>query len=145
MSKFNSPSSRVLVVEDNWILAEEIGEALRAVGLDVLGPAGTVADALALIAADEGEIGAAVLDVNLRGETVTPVTDALARLGIPFLYVTGYARAEPCGVRDGAPWLVKPVRMASLISVLEVMGVGGSGASSRVPQDHPAREQVAVG
>lgn len=116
-------NSRVLVVEDEWIIENGMADALRGAGFEVLGPVGTVADALALIgvAAGAGGIGAAVLDVNLRGEPVAPVADALTALRVPFLYVTGYQQGQDAGVHDGAPWLVKPVPTRSLVEVLRTM------------------------
>jgi CheY-like chemotaxis protein len=80
---------RVLVVEDEYLLADDLTHALEQAGAAVLGPVPGIEEALALIAA-ETQIDAAVLDVNLRGEMVFPVADALVARGIPFAFATGY-------------------------------------------------------
>ena len=101
------PLHRILVVEDQWFLATEMEEMLRAAGLEVLGPVDTVADALRLIEAAmaDGGLGAAVLDIQLGGEEVTPVADALAAFGVPFVYATGYPAQHAPGRHDSAPLL----------------------------------------
>src|SRR5215213_12037178 len=85
---------RVLVVEDEWLIAAEIGRALEGAGAVVLGPAHSVEQALALLRDGAGPDGAgpdaALLDVNLRGEAATPVALALAGRGVPFALVTAY-------------------------------------------------------
>ena len=80
---------RLLVVEDDYAIASDLEEALEAHGAQVIGPAGTVADALELIAA-QGEIHGAVLDIDLHGERAYPVADALRARGVPFVFATGY-------------------------------------------------------
>jgi CheY-like chemotaxis protein len=83
---------RVLTVEDEYFIAEELEEALRKAGAVVLGPASSVGAALALLDGDAPP-EAAVLDVNLLGEMVYPVADRLTARGIPFLFTTGYDRS----------------------------------------------------
>jgi CheY-like chemotaxis protein len=80
---------RLLVIEDDYTIASELAEALEAHGAQVIGPAGPVADALALIAA-QAEIDGAVLDIDLHGEGAYPVADALRGRGVPFVFATGY-------------------------------------------------------
>ncbi|CCD93104.1 putative response regulator receiver (CheY-like protein) [Bradyrhizobium sp. ORS 375] len=80
---------RILIVEDEYMLADELRAELGDAGATVLGPVGTVTDALVL-AAREGAIDGAVLDVNLRGEMAFPVADLLIERGIPFVFTTGY-------------------------------------------------------
>jgi DNA-binding response OmpR family regulator len=79
---------RVLIVEDEMIIALEIESMLRALGCEVVGPVGTLKSALRL--AHTEALDAAVLDVNLHGEKVFPVADELQARGIPFLFATGY-------------------------------------------------------
>src|SRR5688500_8003036 len=79
---------RLLVVEDDYAIASDLEEALEAHGAHVIGPAGTVADALELIAA-QAEIDGAVLDIDLHGERAYPVADALRGRGVPFIFATG--------------------------------------------------------
>lgn len=80
---------RLLVVEDEALVAMLIEDALRDLGCVVVGPVGNVAQALALLERDTVE--GALLDVNLGGaERSYPVADALAARGLPFIFVTGY-------------------------------------------------------
>lgn len=80
---------RVLVVEDEYMLADELATELADLGALVLGPVGTVEDALAAIAA-EPDMDGAILDANLRGEMVFPAADLLLERGVPFVFTTGY-------------------------------------------------------
>ena len=105
---------RVLVVEDEWLIAAEIGRALEGAGAVVLGPAYSVGQALALLR-DGAAPDAALLDVNLRGEPVTPVALALAGLGVPFALVTAYATDGLDGPLRAAPRVGKPFTAAGLV------------------------------
>src|SRR3546814_355161 len=78
---------RVLVVEDNFLLADVIADTLREYGCEVVGPAGDVAMAVKL--AREAELDGAVLDLNLYGEFCFPVAAALAERSVPYLFLTG--------------------------------------------------------
>ena len=80
---------RVLVVEDEYLLASYLAEALEENGASVLGPVGSVRDAMSLLDSDS-ELAAAVLDVNLGGEQVYPVADRLLDQHVPFLFTSGY-------------------------------------------------------
>src|ERR1041384_7652891 len=79
---------RILVVEDEVLLAMNIEDMLLESGYEVAGIASRLTPALAL--AREGLFDAAMLDVNLAGEPSFPVADLLAERGIPFLFATGY-------------------------------------------------------
>ena len=106
---------RVLVVEDEWLIAAQIGQVLAGAGAVVLGPAHSVEEAMALLR-DGTPPDAALLDVNLRGELVTPVARALAGLGVPFALVTAYAADgldEP--LLRAAPRVGKPFTAAGLV------------------------------
>lgn len=80
---------RVLVVEDEYMLADELATELDDAGATVLGPVGTIENAIALLQEEE-HIDGVVLDVNLRGEMVFPVADLLVERGVPFVFTTGY-------------------------------------------------------
>jgi len=83
---------RILVVEDEFFLAEDVVKGLEANGAQVVGPVADIDDALDLI--DETEhLDAAVLDLNLRGEMAFAVADALIERGVPFVFATGYDKA----------------------------------------------------
>jgi CheY-like chemotaxis protein len=114
------PSPRVLVVEDEALLALELETGLRELGCEVVGPARNLAEALRL-AASEPRLAAAVLDVNLGGgELVFPVADALAARGVPYLLATGYGSAGPLEGRDAGAVAVlrKPYQRAALAAAL---------------------------
>lgn len=80
---------RVLVVEDEYMIAEEIAEELSNVGAQALGPVARVSDALHLIQMAE-RIDAALLDVNLGHDMIWPVVDLLVARGVPVVLATGY-------------------------------------------------------
>ena len=79
---------RILVVEDEYLLAMEAADALRELGAIVVGPAHRLDIALGLIA-DE-VMDAALLDVNIGGNSSRVVAERLADLGVPFVFTTGY-------------------------------------------------------
>ena len=82
---------RVLVVEDDYFIAEDIRRTLETNGVQVLGPVASVDDALKVIETNE-TIDAAVLDINLSDVMVFPVADALKTRGVPFVFATGYEK-----------------------------------------------------
>ncbi len=107
---------RVLVVEDEALVAMLVEDSLQEAGATVIGPAATVDEALALIR--NGGVDAAVLDVNLRGERVTRVVERLAWLQVPFVFATGYDASCDAGMQTGAPVLQKPFDLERLTSAL---------------------------
>jgi DNA-binding response OmpR family regulator len=107
---------RILVVEDEALVAMLVEDALRDAGFAVIGPASTVGEAFALI--ETGQPEAVVLDLNLAGEASTPVADALAARGVPYVIATGYGAAGLPPGHQHAPVLAKPYDPADLIGVL---------------------------
>ena len=90
---------RILVVEDEFLLAAHIGSVLEDEGLEVVGPVGTLAEALKL-ARDE-KLDGALLDLNLDGGRVDDVAEILDRRHVPFIFVTGFGRDDlPPGFRE---------------------------------------------
>jgi CheY-like chemotaxis protein len=108
---------RLLVVEDNYTIAAAIGRALKAQGAEIIGPAGTVSDALALVASGE-RIDGAILDVNLRGKMVYPVADALRAKNVPMVFMTGYDGGAIESRYGDVPCMQKPVSVERLMRVL---------------------------
>ena len=98
---------RILVVEDNFLVAESVRDLLDDCGCRTIGPVPRVAPALALIES-EGLDGA-VLDINLGSEFCFPIAALLTERGIPFVFLTGYDDAAliPMAFRD-VPCLSKP-------------------------------------
>jgi len=107
---------RVLVVEDEFLVATLIEDMLEAAGCVVSGPIPRVAEALD--AADHETYDAAVLDVNLAGDRVDHVAEALSRRNIPFMFVTGYGTGALPGEFAQHPRLCKPFNMSDLIDTL---------------------------
>lgn len=115
---------RILLAEDEYFIMQDLRSGLETLGATVVGPAPSVADALALIAGG-AVVDAAVLDVNLRGEKVYPVADALSARGIPFVFSTGYSD-DMLDPRYGeAPVCEKPVNMRALGRTLARLLDGG--------------------
>ncbi|WP_237182512.1 response regulator [Roseomonas marmotae] len=108
---------RILIVEDEALIAMLVEDALLDAGADVLGPAATVEEALALFASGKPE--AAVLDINLAGQLSTPVADRLADSGVPFVVATGYGAAGLPDRHRGVPVLAKPYDPRELVEALE--------------------------
>lgn len=114
---------RVLIVEDELLLAMDYEEMLRREGFAVLGPVGRQASALALLAGERPDV--AILDVNLAGERSTAVAEALTARAVPFVVVSGYAERtlhEP--VLRAAPRLDKPVKAQELLRVVKALVLG---------------------
>jgi CheY-like chemotaxis protein len=106
----------VLVVEDEALVAMLVEDALLDAGFRVLGPAATVEEAMQLLESERPD--AVVLDLNLAGETSTPVADALAERGIPYVIATGYgASGLPAG-HQSAMVLAKPYDPSELTAML---------------------------
>ena len=112
--KPNSAPRRVLVVEDNTLIALDAQESLHDLGVARVAVAASSDDALALILAEPPEF--ALLDFNLGAETSEPVARALADRGIPFVFATGYAEIDGL---DGAVRVVrKPYTRDDLAAAL---------------------------
>jgi CheY-like chemotaxis protein len=105
---------RVLVVEDEYIIATEIKRWLQSAGAEVIGPVPSVERALDLI--EDQTLDAAVLDLNLgdRG-TALPIADRLGALGVPHLFATGDVRISQGSAYADRPRLEKPFREAELV------------------------------
>jgi len=107
---------RVLVVEDEYFVAILIEEILESAGCIVMGPIPRLPEALDAI--DHEDYDVAVLDVNLAGERINPVADALSERNVPFLFVTGYGANSLPREYAQRPHICKPFRMAELLSAL---------------------------
>jgi DNA-binding response OmpR family regulator len=117
------PGAAVLVVEDEWIIGEAIARMLRRAGCRVLGPAGTVADALAIIGQEAP--AAALLDASLGAEPSFAVADLLAARGIPFAFLSGRRPEELPPAYAACRLLTKPFREKDLAPVLKALLDGG--------------------
>ena len=108
---------RILIVEDDYLLAEEMARDFAGRGAEVLGPVPDLDRAFALLDA-RAEIHAALLDIDLQGQKVFPLASELKRRDIPFVFTTGYDRAAiPADYRD-VPHLEKPLDAARVVRTL---------------------------
>ncbi len=113
----------ILVVEDVYLVADDMAAALRVAGATVVGPAPNGRAARALMAS--ARVDAAVLDIDLHGDAAYPVADALLARGTPFVFATGYGRSSiPAAYRDVPLW-EKPFDPAALIRSLPGL-IGGA-------------------
>lgn len=107
---------RVLVVEDEFMIAMAVEAVVTDAGGVVVEMAATLEQALAF--AERAEFDAALLDINLNGENSFPVADILGKRGIPFAFVTGYGRKMVPDTFSAAPILTKPYARSDLMRVL---------------------------
>lgn len=113
----------VLVVEDEFLIAIDMCEAIAAAGHEALGPARSVDAALKLI--DARLPDAALLDENLGGTSVEPVAQELMARAVPFAIVSGHARSPyDSQVLQEARRLPKPLTQDQLLNVLSTFAVG---------------------
>jgi two-component SAPR family response regulator len=107
---------RILIVEDEFLLADEARRKLQKLGAVVIGPTGRVDEALELIG--EEEVDAAILDVYLEGDFVFPVAEKLQSLNIPFVFATAY---NPLIIPDSFGGFVlceKPIELENIAVAL---------------------------
>jgi CheY-like chemotaxis protein len=114
---------RILIVEDEPLVAMLVADLLRDDGADVLGPAEAIDDALALLAdgAVEGAPHVVVLDMNLGGDPCDPIAEALVARGIPFVLATGYGPDAVPARFAAAPVVSKPFETEELVRVVAVL------------------------
>jgi len=111
---------RVLLVEDEYYIADDLGQRLSAHGAILLGPVPTLERALAVVQS-AAPIDGAVVDLNLRGQMAFPVVDALQERGVPFVFATGYnAVAIPDRYQHIPRW-EKPYRLEELVQALPAL------------------------
>lgn len=114
---------RLLVVEDEAMIALMIEDMLDAFGCVVVDVAGTLAKGLAIADDEQLALDGAILDINLGGEQVYPVAERLRRRGVPFIFCTGYGRAGLAPGFTHVPTLAKPYQAEDLENMLvSVMG-----------------------
>jgi DNA-binding NtrC family response regulator len=108
---------RVLIVEDEFIIAMNIALEVATRGGVVVGPLGTVDGALKAI--KNADVDGAILDINLRGTSAFPVADALANRYIPFVFATGDRAVDVPARHSDVPRFEKPTSPDGICSALE--------------------------
>jgi len=122
--------ARVLVIEDELLLALSIASQVEKFGWQVVGPAGRMADAMRL-ARDEA-LNAALLDLNLHGDKTYAVAKILSERAIPFIFLTGYDPGAVPREYASVPVLEKPFTDAELAARLQPMVGDGAGSDGAV-------------
>ncbi|EKV32070.1 histidine kinase [Caenispirillum salinarum AK4] len=110
---------RVLLVEDEALVAMYVEDLLEDAGCEIVGPVPRLDAALSVIAA--GPVDLAILDVNLNGEKVWPAADALKARGVPYVFLTGYAAGAVPGAHAAVTRLPKPLKPSDLFSTLRTV------------------------
>jgi CheY-like chemotaxis protein len=110
----------VLLVEDEYFIADDLAGTLRAAGARVIGPIGTLENALKQVSED-GLPDAALLDVDLHGERAYPLVDLLTQKDVPVVLVTGYDRAALPPLYRHLPHVMKPADIDTILPMLKEM------------------------
>lgn len=107
---------RVLVVEDEFIIADEIASIVEAAGHSVIGPIASVSEATAAVAGDRPDF--AIIDASLRGQSSAPLASQLREMNVPFCVCTGYRVEDLRPTFGDARVVAKPVRASSIVAIL---------------------------
>lgn len=113
-----SDAPRILVVEDETIVAMMVEDMLTDLGCVVVQVAASVEAGLAVATSPRVALDGAVLDVNLSGTKVFPVADALAARGVPFIFATGYGATAVIARYPNTPVIAKPFDAQQLMQAL---------------------------
>lgn len=120
---------RILVVEDRYLLADEIRRYLAEAGAEVLGPAATHDDAVSIFRTQR--VDAALLDIDLRGEHIFAFADKLAEAGIPYVFATGFDSSVLPEAHANARFLRKPLSARAVVTALtQALGAAQQKESS---------------
>jgi PAS domain S-box-containing protein len=120
--------NRIMIVEDEALVALALREALDEMGFSVLGPFNRISEAM--IALRNNRVDAAVLDVNLGGELIYPLADVLTADHVPFVFITGYGAEEIEPRYTNVPILQKPIEPGALQTVFAPPSVKAAAAGS---------------
>ena len=120
---------RILIVEDRFLVADDLSRFCTRQGAEVAGPVPDVERARRLAAAERLDL--AILDIDLQGRDVFGVAAVLDRRGIPFVFVTGYGRSHLPDQYRGRPLLAKPYSEPELLERIKSL-------LAPLPEDGPA-------
>jgi CheY-like chemotaxis protein len=107
----------IFIVEDDCVTAMDLAEQLMAAGAEIVGPAGTIANAFELLQR-RPQVDIALLDVEVEGAFVFDVADELVKREVPIVFTTGYERGEIPARFHGARHCEKPVGIAAIARAL---------------------------
>lgn len=111
--------ARVLVVEDEYYLADDLSRALLEAGAEVIGPVGTLSEASKIV--DEGKFDCALVDMNLRGDLAYPIAEQLKAARVPFIVATGYNQTSLLESLRDTPRVEKPFSPHDVVRELTEM------------------------
>jgi DNA-binding response OmpR family regulator len=111
--------ARILIVEDEWLLASDIARRLEREGYEIVGPAPTVAQAFRLL--DETPPQAAIMDVQLDGETTFSLAARLEQLAVPLLFLSGHPASDFAEQLESRTVLSKPADWRDVLKTLRKM------------------------
>lgn len=123
--------ANVLILEDEWLIADDHAGVLRDAGLKVVGPCPSVASAMTAI--EKNHVDAALLDIELKNERSYAVADALRTLSIPFAFVTGYGQPDLPQHMHGQAILPKPLEPDMLLAAVRRLLEGRPGGTQPRP------------
>lgn len=122
----------ILLVEDEYYIADDFRRTIEAAGGRVVGPVSTVDRALAMV--NEHNFDCAIIDVNLHGQSAAPVVDRLVAEGRPFAVATGYGSSSVPVRLKHVPCIEKPFGQESLISLIsDLLKVSSKSHEDRLP------------
>jgi DNA-binding response OmpR family regulator len=119
---------RVLLIEDEYLIADDLNRALRHSGVVVIGPIGTLEAGLK--AASSEPVDVAILDINLRGEWSYPIVDELLARKIPVMLATGYDEEAIPPEFSQLPRVQKPYKSHDVLALLRRLSAGSQPRSS---------------
>lgn len=108
---------RVLILEDEFLLADDLARALKAVGGEPVGPVSTIKEAEEIVRREQ--VDAAIIDLNLHGQMASDFAERLAATNLPCLIVSGYAHDGLPRTVSSIPRIEKPVSPAAVLKALE--------------------------
>ena len=112
-------SARILIVEDEPLVAEDLRTVLVDAGFEIAGVAARVATVLSLI--ETVACDAAIVDANLAGASASPVAAVLSARGLPFIVLSGYTREQLQSEFSGGFFIEKPYRLTEVIDSLSTI------------------------
>lgn len=127
---------RIMLVEDDWLVAMDLADQLAEAGYEIVGPAPCIDRARALLETEL--VDAALLDIALDASSSYPAAEALMRSGIPFAFVTAQTARELRPDFQKHLLISKPVPRAVLVETVRDLLVGGLSAAPAPAPDRPA-------
>jgi ActR/RegA family two-component response regulator len=113
---------KILIAEDEWLLADTLAVLVEEEGARVIGPCPTTQDAIRMLS--DGPIDFAIVDMNLKDSFSDPLVERLVQMDVPFAIVTGYINL-PTNADDRAVWVLhKPADYTALIGLVSTYSAG---------------------